>query len=246
MTRKRELLAEIERRDRERKRWKEKAMAQEHAIEALRDELATQKQTAAARERLLQEILQREIRERVETERLAAERRDALGEKLNDMDLRLLLAEHRLREKDRRIEELLAARTNGKEKEMSYEVYEDNGGGLLLCVLEDGTCVDIFEGFEYCGDGALLDAIEALREDPNAWKLFDGSLVERLQAEGESVSGETTAEGLYEEISCDETNALVAWDEDGELRTAPRLMGAAARTALRVADEDCDNDGYLA
>lgn len=114
-----------------------------------------------------------------------------------------------------------------------FAVFEDNGGGLYLCILQDGCCVEIFEGFEYQGAGALTETIRALQEDPEGWMDWDGSLVDRLRDEGGAVNGASTAEELYDAFYADETCMLVAWDdEDGTVTTDPKHMGAAAQIAL--------------
>lgn len=115
-----------------------------------------------------------------------------------------------------------------------FEVYEDNGGGLLLCIIQDCECVEIFEGFEYPDiAGTLKESIRALQEDPECWKDWDGSLVDRLRESDGAVNGMDTAEAIYESFYFDKTGTLVAWDEeDGTVRTDPDHMGAAAQTAL--------------
>ncbi len=55
-----------------------------------------------------------------------------------------------------------------------FEVYEDNAGGLYLCILNQGKCVRIFEGFEYQGDQSLMKALQSLAEDEAAYEMWDG------------------------------------------------------------------------
>ena len=61
-----------------------------------------------------------------------------------------------------------------------FEAYENGGGGILLYLFDDEEVKKVFEGWE-CGEkGGLLNAINQLVEDPDAWESWDGDLVERL------------------------------------------------------------------
>ena len=61
-----------------------------------------------------------------------------------------------------------------------FEAYENGGGGILLYLFDGEDVKKVFEGWE-CGEkGGLLNAINQLAEDPDAWKCWDGDLVERL------------------------------------------------------------------
>lgn len=61
-----------------------------------------------------------------------------------------------------------------------FEVYENGGGGILLYLFDGEEVKKVFEGWE-CGEkGGLLNAINQLAEDPDAWESWDGDLVERL------------------------------------------------------------------
>ena len=61
-----------------------------------------------------------------------------------------------------------------------FEVYENNGGGILLYLFDGEDVKRVFEGWECGNEGILLDAINQLAEDPDAWKCWDGDLVEML------------------------------------------------------------------
>ena len=62
-----------------------------------------------------------------------------------------------------------------------FEVYENGGGGILLYLFDGEEVKKVFEGWE-CGEkGGLLNAINQLVEDPDAWESWDGDLVERLE-----------------------------------------------------------------
>lgn len=100
-----------------------------------------------------------------------------------------------------------------------FEIYEDNGGGLYLCIMaSDGErCCRIFENWEYSGDSCLKNALEQLCEDETAYELWDGDLSERTGF---------TEQALYE----NGLGELVA-DNDGVYE---RRMGYAAHIALEI------------
>lgn len=78
---------------------------------------------------------------------------------------------------------------------INYEVYEDNGGGLYLCILDaEGKCRQIFENWEYGPAGILSEALIQLGNDPDAYNAWDGDLVERLTRDDGIV---TSAQRLY-------------------------------------------------
>ena len=111
------------------------------------------------------------------------------------------------------------------------EAYEDNGGGLHLCILtSDGNCTAIYTGWQHQQTpGAILDAAEQLRADPEAWKQWDGEIHDEANLDLDEYP--TTA--LYDEIS--NKDELVAWLADGRLEHIPvERMGLAARKALNI------------
>ena len=111
---------------------------------------------------------------------------------------------------------------------INYEVYEDNAGGLYLCVLDaDGQCKRIFEGWEYGSVGILADALAELQRDPTVYDAWDGDLVERLTDDGV----DTDAQRLYD----DGLGSLIA-DGTGYI---DQSMGHAGRKALNIL---IDND----
>jgi hypothetical protein len=122
---------------------------------------------------------------------------------------------------------------------MKYEVYENNGGAVMLAILDDDCKpVAIFENWEYGQRGILADALQELAADPTAWRAWDGDLVERIASEW-PYSGEAeppTLTELYDEISG--SNACII-DSDGDMIPAQR-MGAAALKALGLSLEDDD------
>ena len=116
------------------------------------------------------------------------------------------------------------------------EIYEDNGGGLHLCILDEaGDCIAIYGNWEYIEEpGILLDAYDQLKDDPDAYLSWDGNELEYIDDE------DLTIEKLYNEL---EYRDLIAWtDEAGELQTIARdRMGAAGSKAL-----DYNSEGIMA
>ena len=131
----------------------------------------------------------------------------------------------------------------------NLEIYEDNGGGLHLCILdESGDCIAIYGNWEYMEEpGILLDAVDQLKDDPDAYLSWDGNELEYIDDE------DLTVEKLYNEL---EYRDLIAWtDEAGELQTIARdRMGAAGSKALDYITEGImeimvrdwlSNEGYV-
>lgn len=118
---------------------------------------------------------------------------------------------------------------NSKKVANNYEVYEDNGGGLYLCILgTDGQCKRIFEGWEYGPAGILADALAELQEDPTIYDAWDGDLVDRWTDDGI----DTSAQRLYD----DGLGDLIA-DSTGYISP---YMGYAGAKALNVDRSDDD------
>lgn len=122
---------------------------------------------------------------------------------------------------------------------MKYEVYENNGGGVTLAILND-DCepVALFENWEYGDRGNLADALRELAADTTAWRCWEGDMVERIASEW-PYSGESeppTLAELYDEISGNDDCII---DSDGEMIPVQR-MGAAALKALGLSLEDDD------
>lgn len=69
--------------------------------------------------------------------------------------------------------------------ENNYGVYEDNEGGLYLCILnEERECIRIYEGWEYGYPGELRKAIRHLQECPDAYGELGPDLAEEAQRIG--------------------------------------------------------------
>lgn len=107
--------------------------------------------------------------------------------------------------------------------EYKYEVYEDNGGGLSLCVMDGDAGIAI-----YCvaGPSVLLDAASQLRKDPEAWVSWDGEFHDVA-----GISEDVPTSVLYGDLYGDLVAWMTAGDEAWEHIPAER-MGFAARIAL--------------
>lgn len=115
---------------------------------------------------------------------------------------------------------------------IKYEVFENNGGGVFLVILDGNSQpLKIFENWEYVTEkGSLLSAIAELKADPMAWKSWDGDLMENLELIGST----ETIEQIYENLG-----DLVAWsNENGKLETiSENRIGFAARKCLDMQSE---------
>lgn len=108
---------------------------------------------------------------------------------------------------------------------VKFEIYEDSGGGLYLCILDNaGNCVRVFENFEYSNGPSLLEALMLLSEDKTCYELWEGDLCERIGY---------TSDAIYEAGLGD----LIA-DNDG---VWIRRLGFAGTEALGI-KEDWDED----
>ena len=105
---------------------------------------------------------------------------------------------------------------------MKIEVYENNGGGLTLVIIKHNEVVGMYYGFEYGGANILTDAIGQLIEDDEAYKQWDGDLLEITMEEWPEV----TLDKLYDMISIDTLIAEV--DENNIITLYTNSMGTAA------------------
>ncbi len=118
----------------------------------------------------------------------------------------------------------------------TFEVYEDNGGGIAMFVLNaDGFPVWGHSGYEYTPEN-LVEDIKALEADDSVsgWEgngVYDGCLFQTWDEFGKKI------EDYYEELSSDEWVDLVA-DSSGMYLDR---MGTAAREALGVREEEEDD-----
>ena len=106
---------------------------------------------------------------------------------------------------------------------ISYNIYEDNGGGVHMIVNTDGER-HVFVGLENDAEpGIVMDMINQLKENPNAWKMWDGW------------DGELSEASLADEIA--ENDYLIAWGESGSVEMIDcDRMGFAGRHALGLSE----------
>jgi hypothetical protein len=107
-------------------------------------------------------------------------------------------------------------------KQLSYQVLEDDGGGLHLAVFDDDACIWYASGYEYNPDG-LREDIAALRDGDHPVK--DGW--ETNLPDG------YTAQQLYDELTSYEHGWEIIADDAG---VYPERMGAAGRMAFGFDD----------
>lgn len=115
---------------------------------------------------------------------------------------------------------------------LTWQVVEDNGGGLHLFVFEENDVIYYADGYEH-SDDALRDAVQALRDgrDPRAegWELPIWV-----------VEGEHDIQRIYDELTSNQYGWQIVADQDG---IYPDRMGAAALRAFGLAPlEDVDLD----
>ena len=127
-----------------------------------------------------------------------------------------------------------------------FEAYENGGGGILLYLFEGEEVKKVFEGWE-CGEkGGLLDALNQLAKDPDAWESWDGDLVERLG--GRYVIDEIDESGniiadhfqpfTVEELHREDVDNsdLIAEGEFAEFTVYMRNMGASGHFVFGIDD----------
>jgi len=127
-----------------------------------------------------------------------------------------------------------------------FEVYENGGGGILLYLFDDEEVKKVFEGWE-CGEkGGLLNAINQLVEDPDAWESWDGDLIERLGGryviDEIDESGNIIADHFHpftvEELHQEDVDNsdLIAEGEFAEFTVYMRNMGASGHFVFGIDD----------
>jgi hypothetical protein len=119
------------------------------------------------------------------------------------------------------------------------EAYEDNGGGLYLCLFDsDDNCIAIFENFEYGETGILSDSMMELVRYPYAARDWDGDLCERLENENFS-DGENPVTFQYVVDMITENQLIASTDSHGILTVwNPERIGFAGRKALAIEDDE--------
>lgn len=127
-----------------------------------------------------------------------------------------------------------------------FEAYENGGGGILLYLFDDDGVKKVFEGWECGMKGGLLNAINQLVEDPDAWESWDGDLIERLggrymideiDESGNIIADHFqpfTAEELHREDV--DNSDLIAEGEFAEFTVYMRNMGASGHFVFGIDD----------
>lgn len=111
----------------------------------------------------------------------------------------------------------------GPPKRVSYEVIEDNGGGLHLTVFDDtGSVIFYANGYEHMPADSLRTDIEALRNGDNT--------------DGWETNGRTREEmqEAYDSLTAHAHGWTVVAGEEG---IYPERMGAAARLAFGIEED---------
>jgi len=109
---------------------------------------------------------------------------------------------------------------------IAYRVHEDNGGGVHMIVTDSDGIRHLFASLEQGAEiGLLRDMIGQLRDDPDAWTLWDGW-------EDDEIS---EADAIAE---IEEQDDLIAWSgEDGEDHFDLGAIGASGRYLLGIGGE---------
>lgn len=120
----------------------------------------------------------------------------------------------------------------------TYEIYEDNGGGLHMVILNDGQPIKIYSGWEQGDDvpGILIDALDQVKADPAAHYDWDGDLMQEIAGRGETC----TIEDLYRELTdADpyEVKMIATVDAAGVLTIDRKSIGYNGMTAFGLDDE---------
>lgn len=113
--------------------------------------------------------------------------------------------------------------------ETKYEVYEDNAGGLYLCIMsEEGKCIRIYDGWEYGYPGNLLKAIRKLQEYQEGYEDWGPDMSEKIE-EGANALG---LQPESREVIYGKLGTLIAYAQyDGNLWLNEH-MGIAGRKSL--------------
>lgn len=100
-------------------------------------------------------------------------------------------------------------------KRLSYQVLEDNGGGLHLAVFDGDKCIYYASGYEHSPD-SLQEDIEALRNGGHPLQdVWESNLPDGY-----------TPQQLYDELTSYEYGWQIIADDAG---VYPERMGAAGR-----------------
>lgn len=116
-----------------------------------------------------------------------------------------------------------------------FEVYENNGGCLTMVILEESAPVAMFYGWETGAKGSLIDAINQLEENEEAYKSWDGDALEIANENYLTAYGEAdhyTLETLYEETGMYGEQLIADGEVNGDKHLYIREMGDAALDAF--------------
>lgn len=114
-----------------------------------------------------------------------------------------------------------------------YEVFEDNGGGITMFVLDaDGTPIWGHSGYEYAPEGLKRDIAEL--EEVGSVDGWDGNGMYDGSCFTEWGDGIPSLQDTYDELSDSEWVDLIA-DNDGAY---PGSMGANAKSAFGLGDDE--------
>ena len=104
---------------------------------------------------------------------------------------------------------------------LSYQVLEDNGGGLHLAVFDDDSCIWFASGYEHHPD-SLQEDIAALQDNHPVADKWESNLPNGY-----------TAQQLYDELTSYEYGWQIIADDAG---VYPERMGAAGQRAFGLDD----------
>lgn len=133
-----------------------------------------------------------------------------------------------------------------------FELYEDNGGGLHLFLLNnEGRAIAGYGNWEYGPQGNLKEAIAEIDEYEQWGGDYGGDieLPQKVVATNTNPNSdhygeptewaETTVDDLYREICGDRTSEQIAWSNGKDIFYCSRQrMGYAAKKALGLEEED--------
>ena len=110
---------------------------------------------------------------------------------------------------------------------ISYAVYEDNGGGVHMIITDTDGSKHLFAGLQlYSGGRGLLQGmIDELRDDPSVWTLWDGW-------DADEGSEDNAIDHIIEH------DALIAWSDGGEDHIDRDAMEEAGHFLLGVDYDD--------
>lgn len=115
-------------------------------------------------------------------------------------------------------------------RQFIFELYEDNAGGLYLCILnQDYEFRCAFDEWQYDKDGTLKNALKSLTEDQMAYNAWGNDMLDDRHA-----LTPLTADDLQRMYKNGDFGVLIA-DNNGVYLGD---MGYAGRQALDILDDD--------